>query len=36
MKNPTRYSKGGKLLDLENQRNHYKAILQPRKSMHIS
>ncbi len=35
-KNYTRYSRGGILLDLENQKNHYKMILQPRKSMQIN
>lgn len=32
----TRYTRGGMLLELENQKNHYKVLLQPRKSMHIS
>lgn len=31
----TRYSRGGMLLELENQKNHYRLLLQPRKSMHI-
>lgn len=31
-----RYSRGGMLLDLENQKNHYKQIIQPRKSMQIN
>lgn len=34
-KNYARYGKGGMLLELENQKNHYKMLLQPRKSMHI-
>lgn len=35
-KNFMRYSRGGMLLDLENQKNHYKQIIQPRKSMQIN
>lgn len=31
-----KYSRGGMLLDLENQKNHYKKIIQPRKSMQIN
>ncbi len=35
-KNFTRYNKGGIMLDIENQKNHYKHLLHPRKSMQIS
>jgi|JI7StandDraft_1071085.scaffolds.fasta_scaffold242411_1 hypothetical protein len=35
-RNFERYSRGGILLDLENQKNHYKYLLEPRKSLHIN
>lgn len=35
-KNYTRHNWGGILLDMESQKNHYKMIIQPRKSMQIN
>lgn len=35
-KNFGRYNKGKILLDIENQKSHYRYLLEPRKSMRIS